>query len=131
LLQEKSARCPLDLRQIREPHVNASVEQPRQEAHRARQSINLADDKRRAMQTRCGQRLLQCGAIRTLAALNLHILGNDRPIPTVEIGRHGRSLSFQAKATLGLLTRRNPVVGDEFAGVRHVPNTRNNTSNDR
>jgi hypothetical protein len=44
LLRQKTAGCTLDLREIGEPDVDASLEQPRKEGYRARQAIDLGNN---------------------------------------------------------------------------------------
>ena len=61
-----------------------------------------------------GQGLLQLGAIRTLAGLDLSELGDEFPGAAVEVGHDGRPLGVEAEAGLALLVGGYPVIGDEL-----------------
>jgi len=48
------------------------------------------------VQPRRGQRLVQCGPIGILAALDFRMLFNDPPVAAIEVSFDGRALRFKA-----------------------------------
>src|SRR5467141_183481 len=62
----------------------------------------------------------ELGAIGALAALDLGKLGNQFPIPAVEIVTNGTLLCLQSEAGSPLLLGRDPVIGNERAGAFRV-----------
>jgi hypothetical protein len=46
LLQQEFARCTFNHWEINEPHIDADLEQPREEGNRAGKPVNLGHDQR-------------------------------------------------------------------------------------
>jgi hypothetical protein len=64
------------------------------------------------VQARCGQRLVERGAIGAFAGFDLGKLAGDLPVTTIEIGFDGLALGIDAKAGLALFASGNPVIAD-------------------
>ena|SRR6516225_7169079 len=52
-----------------------------------------------------------------LAALDLRVLGGERPVAAVKVVGHGLTLRVEAKPALALAISRDSVIGDPLAGV--------------
>jgi hypothetical protein len=84
----------------------------------AAQAIQLGDDKDGAMEPAQPEGFNEARAVILLAALNLHRLGHELPVPAEQIGTNGFPLCLEAQARASLLLGADALIGDELA-LRH------------
>ena len=117
-LQEEATRGSLDLGKVAEAYIDASLEDPRQEALRASQAVDLGNHQRCTVRPTRRQCFGQFRPIGALAALDLYELVDELPLAAVQVGLDGSSLGLEA---LNRISPADPLrpVGKNESPLRH------------
>ena len=103
------------MRVIDRDKLDAAIHQRGDEGEVAGQPVELGNDELGLVLAAGEQRLGQLRAIRTLAALNLGVLGDEPPRAAVQVGLDGLPLRLKAEAGGPLLIGGNTIVCNELA----------------
>jgi hypothetical protein len=87
----------IGLRKVHRDKLKAGFHQAADKMHIARKSVELRNDQGGAMEAAGGERLCKLRPVSPLAALDLGELGNELPIPAVQIIAYRFLLGIEAK----------------------------------